>query len=194
MRQQTWGGAIREIWRSAVRHKLVSGPDRGVRGRIADRHRAGRLGFWSADAARRAAAPAFSLPALAQSGQQVSLSSYAGKPLIVNFFASWCAPCQQETPLLAKFYRDEHGRVALVGLDENDVMSNALSFTRAKGVSYPVGFDPAAQRRIRLRRRRPAADLLPRRQAPHRRPRLRRGDDRRTSTGVSRSPSEELTS
>lgn len=87
-------------------------------------------------------APAFRLPALAQSGQQVSLSSYAGKPLIVNFFSSWCPPCQQETPLLATFYRDEHGRVAMVGLDENDTMSNALSFTRAKGVSYPVGFDP----------------------------------------------------
>jgi cytochrome c biogenesis protein CcmG, thiol:disulfide interchange protein DsbE len=88
------------------------------------------------------AAAAFSLPVLGHSGQQVSLSDYAGKPLIVNFFASWCSPCQQETPLLAKFYRAEHGKVALVGLDENDVVGNALRFTRAKGVSYPVGWDP----------------------------------------------------
>ena len=88
------------------------------------------------------AAPAFSFPVLGHSGQQVSLADYAGKPLIVNFFASWCDPCKQETPLLARFYRTEHGKVALVGLDENDVAGNALSFTRANGVSYPVGWDP----------------------------------------------------
>ncbi|HJY71456.1 MAG TPA: TlpA disulfide reductase family protein, partial [Streptosporangiaceae bacterium] len=88
------------------------------------------------------AAPAFSLPVLGHSGQRVSLGQYSGRPLIVNFFASWCAPCKTETPLLAKFYRAGKGKVALVGLDENDVLGNAMSFTRADGVSYPVGWDP----------------------------------------------------
>jgi cytochrome c biogenesis protein CcmG/thiol:disulfide interchange protein DsbE len=90
------------------------------------------------------AAPAFSLPVLGHSGQQVSISGYAGQPLIVNFFASWCEPCKKETPLLATFYRTEHGTVAIVGLDENDVRANAVSFTRADGVTYPVGWDPVA--------------------------------------------------
>jgi cytochrome c biogenesis protein CcmG, thiol:disulfide interchange protein DsbE len=72
----------------------------------------------------------------------VALADYAGQPLIVNFFASWCGPCQTETPLLAKFYRGEHGKVALVGMDENDVLGSAISFTHADGVSYPVGWDP----------------------------------------------------
>lgn len=88
------------------------------------------------------AAPSFSVAALGHAGQHVTLSEYAGKPLIVNFFASWCVPCKQETPLLAKFYRAENGKVALIGLDENDSQSNALAFTRAEGVGYPVGFDP----------------------------------------------------
>jgi thiol-disulfide isomerase/thioredoxin len=91
------------------------------------------------------AAAAFSVPVLGSSGvtsQKLSLAGYANKPLIVNFFASWCSPCQQETPLLASFYRGEHGKIALVGLDENDVMANALKFTRAKHVGYPVGWDP----------------------------------------------------
>ena len=51
-------------------------------------------------------------------------------------------PARQETPLLARFYRAEKGKVALVGLDENDVIGNATSFTRADGVGYPVGWDP----------------------------------------------------
>jgi cytochrome c biogenesis protein CcmG/thiol:disulfide interchange protein DsbE len=89
-----------------------------------------------------APAPAFSLPALGAAGQHVTLGQYTGKPLIVNFFASWCPPCQKETPLLATFYRDQGGRVAVVGLDENDTSAAALKFAHAKGVTYPVGFDP----------------------------------------------------
>jgi thiol-disulfide isomerase/thioredoxin len=87
-------------------------------------------------------AAGFSLPALGASGQHVSLSQYAGKPVIVNFWASWCSPCQQETPLLASWYKQQHGKVVLLGLDENDSASAALKFAHAKGVTYPLGFDP----------------------------------------------------
>jgi cytochrome c biogenesis protein CcmG, thiol:disulfide interchange protein DsbE len=145
MAHQTWAGAIREVWRTAVRHKVAAG--------LVALCAAGSLiaialvglnsgSGASAGTASDPAAPAFSLPVLSQSGQKVSLAAYAGRPLIVNFFASWCQPCQQETPLLARFYRAEHGKVALVGLDENDVLGSAKSFTRKEGVSYPVGFDP----------------------------------------------------
>jgi cytochrome c biogenesis protein CcmG/thiol:disulfide interchange protein DsbE len=88
------------------------------------------------------AAAGFTLPALGQAGQQVSLGQYAGKPVIVNFWASWCEPCQQETPLLASWYKQQHGHVVLLGLDENDTSADALKFAHAKGVSYPIGFDP----------------------------------------------------
>jgi cytochrome c biogenesis protein CcmG/thiol:disulfide interchange protein DsbE len=141
MAQQTWAGAIGEVWRAAARHKVVSGLIAlCVAGSLAAIALAGAA---SGQPARPAAvaAPAFSLPVLGHSGQRVSLDGYAGQPLIVNFFASWCEPCKKETPLLAKFYRAEKGKVALVGLDENDVLGNATSFTRANGVSYPVGFD-----------------------------------------------------
>ena len=91
-----------------------------------------------------AAAPAFSLPALsaADTTGTVSLTQYAGKPLIVNFFASWCAPCQRETPLIASFYKASAGHVAILGVDSNDTTAKATAFVRAKGVSYPVGVDP----------------------------------------------------
>ena len=90
-------------------------------------------------------APAFTLPALGSSGHYGGHSSRAGcavKPLIINFFASWCQPCQKETPLLAKFYRSAHGSIALIGVDANDKASAALKFIHAAGVSYPVAFDP----------------------------------------------------
>ncbi|MGH3298451.1 MAG: TlpA family protein disulfide reductase [Trebonia sp.] len=88
------------------------------------------------------AAAGFTLPALGQSGKQVSLSQYQGKPVIINFWASWCPPCQQETPLLASWYKQQHGHVVLLGLDENDTTADALKFARAKSVTYPIGFDP----------------------------------------------------
>jgi thiol-disulfide isomerase/thioredoxin len=87
-------------------------------------------------------APAFTLALLGHHGERISLAGLAGRPVIVNFFASWCEPCQKETPLLARFYRAAHGSITLIGVDANDKASAALRFTHAAGVSYPVGFDP----------------------------------------------------
>jgi cytochrome c biogenesis protein CcmG/thiol:disulfide interchange protein DsbE len=124
--------------------------------------RAGKLAYWSAAVAALvaaalvltlAAAPAgqvsppppaaksFTLPALGQPGTTVSLAAFAGRPVIVNFFASWCAPCQRETPLLARYYTSQHGRVAVIGIDANDETAAALKFAAKAGVRYPVGFD-----------------------------------------------------
>ncbi len=141
MQQQTWAGAAREVWRTALRHKIASGLI--ALAAVASLIAIALVASGPAGPAADPSAPAFSLPVLGQSGQKIALSDYAGKPLIVNFFASWCEPCQQETPLLARFYRGEHARVAIVGLDENDGQANAVSFTRKEGVGYPVGFDPA---------------------------------------------------
>jgi len=87
-------------------------------------------------------APGFSLPELGHPAVTISLAAYAGRPVIVNFFASWCAPCQRETPMLARFYASEHGRVVLLGVDANDQTAAALRFIAKAGVSYPVGYDP----------------------------------------------------
>lgn len=89
-------------------------------------------------------APGFSLPALGHPSSRISLAAYAGRPVIVNFFASWCVPCRKETPLLARYYRSAHGGVAIVGIDSNDSQSAAVTFTRTAGVSYPLAYDPVA--------------------------------------------------
>src|ERR1700722_5938335 len=80
--------------------------------------------------AKKAAPP----PQLGHAGVTVSLGAYAGRPVIVNFFASWCVPCRLETPMLARFYASQHGRVVLLGIDANDETPAALRFTAKAGV------------------------------------------------------------
>jgi len=84
----------------------------------------------------------FSLAMLGQPGKRLSLQSMAHRPVIVNFFASWCPPCQKETPLIARFYRSTGGHPAIIGIDVNDAASKAMAFVRRSGVTYPVGVDP----------------------------------------------------
>jgi cytochrome c biogenesis protein CcmG, thiol:disulfide interchange protein DsbE len=87
-------------------------------------------------------AKAFTLSLLGHAGQHVSLAAYAGRPLIINFFASWCTPCKRETPLLARFYAEHHGRDLIIGIDANDEAGAAEKFVHSAGVTYPVGSDP----------------------------------------------------
>jgi thiol-disulfide isomerase/thioredoxin len=86
----------------------------------------------------------FSLQALGHPAQQIALNSLAGRPVIVNFFASWCTPCRKETPMLAQFFRARHGRVAVIGIDVSDQASAALAFVHRNGVTYPVATEPSS--------------------------------------------------
>lgn len=88
------------------------------------------------------AARSFTLRELGHPGRKISLAAFAGRPVIVNFFASWCAPCKRETPMLARFYRESGERTAIIGVDSNDQAGPALRFVHSAGVSYPVGADP----------------------------------------------------
>jgi cytochrome c biogenesis protein CcmG, thiol:disulfide interchange protein DsbE len=131
-------GAARWTARVAGRHKVISAV---AAVSIAMVVAVGVPATGTGGAAGYRPAPAFTLAALGEPGRQVSLSQYAGQPVIVNFWASWCGPCQQETPLLASWHA-RHGHVALLGLDENDTTVSALEFARANGVTYPLAFDP----------------------------------------------------
>jgi cytochrome c biogenesis protein CcmG, thiol:disulfide interchange protein DsbE len=78
------------------------------------------------------------LPTQVLSGHRVDLASLRGKPALVNFWASWCAPCKQEAPELKRFSQGLGGRATLVGVDWNDRPDSAKSFIAQAGWRYPV--------------------------------------------------------
>ena len=83
-------------------------------------------------------APAFSLQRLNGNGN-VSLASLRGHPVVLNFFASWCAPCKREAPALEHVYRDYRSQgVVVLGIDTNDASNDARRFISAHGVTYPT--------------------------------------------------------
>lgn len=85
-------------------------------------------------------APAFDLRTL--DGTRVQLAALRGRPVIVNFWASWCAPCRQEFPLLvdalAKYRKD---RLAVVGVVYQDIPDEARAFAKQMKATWPLGLD-----------------------------------------------------
>lgn len=97
---------------------------------------AGRLG--NPTVAGGGPAPQFSVATLA--GGRVSLAEFQGQPVVINFWASSCAPCRIEMPLLARLTTQSGARLLLV--DERDGAAAARSFLRQVGISEPVAYDP----------------------------------------------------
>lgn len=86
------------------------------------------------------AAPAFSVDQLQGSGK-LSLASAGGRPVVLNFWASWCDPCKQEMPAFEAEHKVLGDRVAFVGIDTKDNHDDGVAFLQRVGVDYLAGFD-----------------------------------------------------
>ncbi len=78
------------------------------------------------------------LPLLDGGGRRTLASYRTDGYVVVNFFASWCAPCAQEAPLLDQLQRRLAGHGTVVGVAWNDATEDTLRFARAHALSYPV--------------------------------------------------------
>ncbi|MBW3627131.1 MAG: TlpA family protein disulfide reductase [Actinobacteria bacterium] len=76
------------------------------------------------------------------SGGMGSFADYRGKPLVVNFFASWCAPCVAEMPDFEAVHQELDGQVAFLGINLRDQVDDATHLVDTTGITYDVGRDP----------------------------------------------------
>ena len=89
-------------------------------------------------------APAFTLTAL--TGQPAALSQYKGQVVMVDFWATWCGPCQQEMPLLDQMYKKyKPAGFTLIGVNVDKEALPVKDLMARKPVSFPVLLDPANQ-------------------------------------------------
>ena len=85
-------------------------------------------------------APDFTLPLF--DGGELVLSKFTGRPIVLNFWASWCAPCREEALGLERAWRTYKDRdVMFVGVDIQDSEESAKAYLKEFGVTYPSGRD-----------------------------------------------------
>ncbi len=86
------------------------------------------------------AAPDFGLTLF--SGENFQLSDQRGKPVLINFFASWCVSCEKETPAIQRVSSEyPPGTIAFLGIAVDDTEKKAKAFMNKVGLSIPAGLD-----------------------------------------------------
>ncbi len=87
-------------------------------------------------------APALLGVPLSGSGAPFDLAAVGGRPVLINFWASWCGPCQDEAPLLEQVYGEARRTgTAMVGIDTKDATRDGQAFVRRFHLTYPIFAD-----------------------------------------------------
>ena len=85
-------------------------------------------------------APDASVARLSGEGE-VSLADHQGQWILLNFWASWCEPCRDESPAIDDFADENKGAVEVIGVDSDDNRPDAMEFARETGISYELLHD-----------------------------------------------------
>lgn len=86
-----------------------------------------------------AAAPDFTLPTL--TGKMVSLSDYSGKPVLINFWATWCVPCRIEMPIIQRVYEKRDGSFVVLAVNLEETHAVIQPFVDELGLTFPILMD-----------------------------------------------------
>jgi thiol-disulfide isomerase/thioredoxin len=106
------------------------------------REAAYRLGLLSPPRPLERGKPLSGISVMALDGSYVVLRPRSGHATLINVFATWCPPCQQETPLLVNLAPSlRQAGVDVIGVDQAESVSQVERFTSAYGVPYPVYVD-----------------------------------------------------
>ncbi len=84
-------------------------------------------------------------------GNTVRLADYVGRPLVLNFWASWCVPCLAEMPGFEQVYQRQRSAVEFLGINLQDDPGAAAAVIRQTGISYPVARDTDGSAFVALR-------------------------------------------
>jgi peroxiredoxin len=87
-----------------------------------------------------AAAPSFEL-ASPDGKQKISLASYAGKVLVIDFWATWCTPCHESFPAYQRIAEKYAGRVAVVGISVDEDPAGIAKFAKETGAKFSLAWD-----------------------------------------------------
>jgi cytochrome c biogenesis protein CcmG/thiol:disulfide interchange protein DsbE len=74
-------------------------------------------------------------------GERVDLSDYEGRPVVLNFWATWCPPCRAEIPHFQESSVKYNGRAVILGVDQGEPLPIVADFGSALGVTYPLLLD-----------------------------------------------------
>jgi len=74
-------------------------------------------------------------------GKIYNISEYKGKKIILNFFATWCGPCQAEIPNINSFYQENKDKVVVLGIDIGESKDIVENFIKEKSIVYPILMD-----------------------------------------------------
>lgn len=98
----------------------------------------------SSEESAKQVAPDFSLKKLG--GGTITLSEYRGrKPVVLDFWATWCPNCQRDVPHLNEFYGKYKDKVEVIGIDLQEDSSLVQKFITQKGITFPIALDTNGQ-------------------------------------------------